>query len=389
MGPLDTTPLAWLAGLTLALGLVSLVQIGLGTRSIGRLRDVAAEAGAGALPRVSVISAARNEERGVRAGLGSLLAQDYPALEAIAIDDRSTDGTGAVLDALAATDPRLRVLHNTVLPAGWLGKNHALHLGAAAATGELLLFTDADVVMAPTTLRRAVTLLRRDGLDHLTVAPELVMPGWLLQSFAAAFMLSFSQYAQPWQARNPKSGKHIGIGAFNLVRADAYHAVGGHAPIAMRPDDDLKLGKLLKQAGYRQDVSFGRGLVSVAWYHTLREVARGLEKNAFAGVEYSVAAVVVATALLLLTGVWPWLALLLTGGTTWLLNLGVVLVWTTLALVNRPVSGLGLRQALGLPLGNLILAWVFVRSTYLALRNDGIDWRGTHYPLAELRRNRV
>ena len=305
------------------------------------------------------------------------------------MDDRSSDGTGAILDRMAAEHPRLRVIHLSTLPAGWLGKNHALARGAAVATGEWLLFTDADVVLHSETLARAAGFVTRERLDHLAVAPELSMPSALLDLFAGTFALFFAQYAQPWKARDPKSPRHIGIGAFNFVRASAYRAAGGHEPIAMRPDDDLKLGKLLKLHGFRQDLLFGRGMISVQWYGSLGEAVRGLEKNAFAGVDYSVAAVVTSALALLVLCVWPFAALLLTSGTTRLLNAGTVAVILALYAGSTRASGSNPLLGIGFPFGTLLFIYIVVRAAWLALRNDGIDWRGTHYPLSELRANRI
>jgi len=102
-------------------------------------------------------------------------------------------------------------------------------------------------------------------------------------------------YARPWKIRDPKSGAHAGIGAFNLVRASSYRAMGGHVAIAMRPDDDMKLAKLVKLRGCRSDFVFGKGMLFVEWYATWRELAAGMEKNMFAGIGYNVAAVVAAS----------------------------------------------------------------------------------------------
>jgi glycosyltransferase involved in cell wall biosynthesis len=307
----------------------------------------------------------------------------------VVVDDRSSDRTGEILRRMQREHPQLQVVRIDELPGGWLGKCHAMQRGADAADGELLLFTDADVVMRPSTVARAAAYLQRERLDHVAIAPELVMPGALLDLFGGAFSVFFAQYSRPWKARDPESPRHIGIGAFNLVRAEAYRAVDGHAPIAMRPDDDMKLGKLLKKNGYRQDVLFGRGMISVEWYASLREVVRGLEKNSFAGLEYSVVSVLGATCALLLLNVWPWAALLLTGGTAWWLNAGSALLMFSLFAGATRASGANPLLGLGYPVATLLFLYIVLRATWLTLRNDGIDWRGTHYPLDALRANRV
>lgn len=348
---------------------------------------------AGPLPRISIIIPARNEERNVEEALRSVLALDYENLEIDVVDDRSTDRTGEILDRMAAAEPRLRIVHVRELPTGWLGKNHALWLGAEKATGEYLLFTDADVVMDPSTLRRAVSLMVSDGLDHLTASPQIEQRGLLFEMFIGVFSLFFAIFVKPWKVKDPKSPKHVGIGAFNLVRAEAYRAAGGHRTIAMRPDDDLKLGKILKKNGFRQELVYGQGLLRVEWYTSVRELIRGLMKNAFSGVDYRVSVIVVSTVVQLAVYVWPFLALFLTSGvisgTVRWLNLASVLILLALCWANAPLAGVRRWHGIGFPIASLLFLYILWRATLMTLWNDGIDWRGTHYPLSELKANKV
>jgi glycosyltransferase involved in cell wall biosynthesis len=335
-----------------------------------------------------VVVAARNEARGVEAGIRSLLAL-HGAPEVIVVDDRSDDGTGAILDRLAAGQPRLRVMHVHELPPGWLGKNHALWRGAGVAAGELLLFTDADVVMEPTALARASAYLRAQGLDHVTVAPRVHMPGAMLQAFGVAFGLFFAAYARPWKARDPRSRSHVGIGAFNLLRAAAYRAAGTHRAIAMRPDDDMKLGKIVKKAGLRQDFLVGGDLVGVEWYASVRELVQGLKKNAFAGLGYSVPAVAASTALHLLVYSWPWVGVLVAHGAAralYTVALGVMLLLFAAA---ARVQRVPVRHVVLFPAACLLFVYIVWNAVLYTLRTGGIEWRGTRYPLADLRANRV
>jgi glycosyltransferase involved in cell wall biosynthesis len=380
--------LLWLAVVTLLFVLVTTIEFAVGNRSLSRLRGLPPFTGDDA-PNVSVIVAARNEARKVEQGLQTLLAQDYPNLEFIAVDDRSSDETGDILDRMADRDTRLRVLHVTDLPEGWLGKTHAMHFGAERATGELLLFTDADVVMEHSVVGRAVNYLRREKLDHLSIAPQPQMPGVLLSMFGGAFALFFGLYAKPWKARDPKSSRHIGIGAFNLVRAEAYHTVGGHRPIAMRPDDDMKLGKVIKKRGFRQDMLLSDGLITVEWYSSVGDLIRGLEKNTFAGAEYNLAAVVAACAAQLAAFIWPLLALAFTRGATWWLNLVIVGFLAILYVDIASCYGSKRWHCVGFPITALLFQYIIWRATLKTLWNDGIDWRGTHYPLHKLKANKV
>ena len=378
-----------LALATLLLHVATAIQILRGNRSIRFLKDLPPLAGP--LPRVSILIPARNEERNLEEALRSVLALDYENLEIDVVDDRSTDRTGEILDRMAAVEPRLRVVHVRELPPGWLGKNHALWLGAEKATGDFLLFTDADVVFEPSALRRAVGAMVTDRLDHLTASPEIARPSVLFELFIGAFSLFFALFTKPWKVKDPRSPHHVGIGAFNLVRATAYRAAGGHRAIAMRPDDDLKLGKLLKSRGFRQEFVFGQGALRVEWYASVRELVQGLMKNAFSGVDYRVRVVVVATAMQLAVFVWPFVAIFLpiwSGPTRWL-NLASVLTLVALCWINAPLAGVRRWHGVGFPLATLLFLYILWRAMLLTLWRGGIDWRGTHYPLAELRANKV
>ena len=341
------------------------------------------------LPRVSIIVPARNEARGVEAAVTSLLRLDYPDLEVVVLDDRSTDDTGTILDRLAGLHPQLRVIHLTELPAGWLGKNHAMAVGAAAATGEYLLFTDADVVFDRTALTRAVTLMEREGIDHLAAIPEVVVPGVALNAFVAAFGIFFLLYSRPWKARDARSRNHIGIGAFNLLRASVYRAIGTHRAIAMRPDDDMKLGKLVKKHGFRQEAVLAGRLVVVEWYSSLREAVNGLMKNAFAGVEYSLAVLMLSTCAIITLYVWPFVGIVVTSGLARALNTAaVVFLVLIFAMTSRTRPGRAL-YVLVFPLAALLFVYVMWRSALRALVRGRVEWRGTEYPLSEMRGNRI
>lgn len=341
-------------------------------------------------PSVSIVVAARDEERGIGPAASSLLALDYPRYEVIAVDDRSTDATGAILECLARRDERLRLLRVECLPPGWLGKNHALAAGAELARGEWLLFTDADVVFAPTTLSRAIGAADRGHLDHLTVAPALTGGGLWLDAFLSYFTLGFAFLVRPWRAADPRSGAYAGIGAFNLIRRRAYVALGGHDRIRLRPDDDMMLGKLVKRAGLRQELMLGDPLLRVAWYADLGEAVRGLEKNLFALLGYSFAATLGAVALSLVVGLAPFVAWAAVGGwPRWAFVAAACVSLFAYARAGRQAVALPAWQALLLPAMHLLWSYILVRSALLALRRGGIAWRGTLYRLDELRRNRV
>lgn len=378
----------WLAGflLVVAVGFAAEAIIGMGR--LDRLADCPPfEAGDG--PKVSIVVAARDEERNIEKGVGSMLAQQYPALEVVVVDDRSTDRTGAILDRLAAADSRLTVVHLTELPSGWLGKNHALQRGAERASGDWLLFADGDVEMAPDALSRAVRYAESNRIDHLAAAPDMVMPGLLLSAFTVHFLYSFLAFSKPWKARDPKSWFFVGIGAFNLVRRSVYQANGGHTKIALRPDDDLKLGKVIKRAGFRQDCVVAARVITVEWYHSLGEMIRGLEKNMFAGVDYKIWLSILGGVMQLLQGVLPPIALFLTRGPVQLLFALQVVIAIGIYYRMAREARMPAATALIYPVVILLFVYILWRTMILNLVHGGLQWRGTFYSLRELKANRV
>jgi glycosyltransferase involved in cell wall biosynthesis len=340
-------------------------------------------------PSVSLIVPGRNEEQHVEAAIRSLAKLDYPNLEFTIINDRSTDRTGEILDRIAADFPQLNVVHLTELPAGWLGKNHALQYGADRSRGEWLLFADADIVFDPTVLKRAILYTQANQLDHLTAWPDIYARSWLMKSFLATFSIVLFMFVRVWSLRNPKSTAHIGVGAFNLVRAEAYRAIGGHTSIRMRPDDDLKLGKILKMAGFRPDFVDARGLLSLEMYPTVGVLVRAMEKNAFAGVDYRPTAMIAGSAFVMLGGIWPFLAVLIVPGAARWIYAAVCLSLLVISGCGARIVRAPLHCALGFPLAALMLVYIQWRTMLLTYYKGGMQWRDTHYSLAELRANRV
>jgi chlorobactene glucosyltransferase len=245
---------------------------------IPRLSRVARGRAAGSWPRVSVVIPARNEEAEVERAVRSHLRQDYPDVQVVVVDDRSTDRTREILGALAVEDPRLVVVPGREPPDGWLGKPHALWLGAQAADGEILLFADADVRYDPRTLREAVALLDDRGLDLLAFFPRFETRGFwenvLLPFLSVAVFLGFG-----FLARFRRIPLAMGAGAGNLVRRGAYEAVGGHAAIRMAVVDDVRLAVAAKRAGFRVAAFRAEDRVAVRMYRGFRQVWNGFTKN--------------------------------------------------------------------------------------------------------------
>ncbi|WP_286229071.1 glycosyltransferase [Neobacillus mesonae] len=337
-------------------------------------------------PLLSVITAARNEEKQIKASILSQLRQTYQNVEWILVNDRSTDQTGAIMDELAELDARISVIHIETLPEGWLGKNHALYTGALEASGKWLLFTDADVKYEPQAFTKALHYFERHQLDHLTAAPNLNAKSFWLKTFVAFFLFGFSFYKRPWMANNPKSKIGTGIGAFNLLRKSAYQAFGTHEKIKMRPDDDLQLGMKLKKAGFRQKIVTALPLIEVEWYGSLKEAFVGLEKNTFAGLNYRISMVFIAIFGVFTTNVLPFIAVFSDNKIIALLSLGnIVLSGIHYFFIIKRMTIFSPAMFLVLPITALLFIYSIIRASFLTFKRGGIVWRGTTYRLSELR----
>ncbi|MCP8967345.1 glycosyltransferase [Ectobacillus ponti] len=337
-------------------------------------------------PFVSVIIAARNEEAAIESALRSQVAQRYQHVEWIVVNDRSTDRTGDLLERFSASNPRIQPIHVKQLPNGWLGKNHALYTGYQHAKGDLLLFMDADVLMEPDCLQKAVSYLSSEQADHITVLPNLTASGIWLTSFIGHFLFSFTYLIRPWKANDDHSKVGLGIGAFNLIAKTAYEKMGTHKAIRMRPDDDLQLGMKVKEAGLRQRVVSGSAMLRVHWYSTLREAFIGLEKNTFAAYNYRLWLVAFSITALFLFHVLPYLALLFSSGLQQLFSLGSVLAISLLyGITLKKTTAYSLFHVPLFPFAAALLICSIVRTMILVFKRGGIVWRGTLYSLRELR----
>jgi hypothetical protein len=340
-------------------------------------------------PPISILFAARDEEEKLPAALATLMEIDYPRLEVIAVDDRSQDATGQILDEFAAAHPRLRVVHVTELPPGWLGKPHALQKAYEASSGEWLLFTDADVRFKADLLRRAIAMVKTGNLDHLTLLCDVEMIGFWETVLITFFGLGFHLGTEPGRVSDARSSRYVGVGAFQLLLRTAYEASGTHRRLAMEVVDDMKLGKIVKQAGFRSCCGVAQDFVAVRWHAGVGNLVRGVTKNFFAGAGYSLGLVVVQLAGLMMMNVLPFVGVAFEHG--WIRLFCAIAVFIAIcfqagvAIVMR-VSPL---YALTHPLGGLLFCYMLLRSTVVTLWQGGIIWRDTFYPLEELKRGVV
>ena len=374
-----------LVALVALLWMVAGIQLTLARRTLRSLADVDPLPDP-ALPSLTIIAAARDEAERIEGAVRSLLAQDYPGVGVLVVDDRSVDGTGAILDRVARDAPRLRVIHNGSLPEGWIGKCHALALAAGGATSEWILFTDGDVTFAPDAARRAVSLALREEADHVAIAPHLIVEGPGEAAFTGYFVVMFHLSQRPWRAKDPRAAASIGIGAFNLVRREAYERSGGHGRIRFELIDDLALGKLLKRSGARQLFALDGGRIVARWQVGVRGLIRGVEKNAFAAFRYRAGRGLLAVASQLLLSLAPLTGLFIPGIAP---KIAAAAAWVGVALAYAATSWSGriaTWQAILMPFGGSLLSYAILRSIVLAVARRGIYWRGTFYPLRDLKR---
>ncbi len=344
------------------------------------------------LPRLSVIVPARNEAAGIAATLDSLLAADGIALEIVAVDDRSADQTGAIMDAMADVAAQggvpgktMQILHVTRLPAGWLGKTHAMALGARQATGEWLLFTDGDVLFHRDALRRALEYATQSGADHMVLLPTI-----LLRSFGERMMVAFLQVLSVWPLRlwrvpDPRAQRDsIGVGAFNMIRREVYDAIGGWEALRMEVIEDLALGRRVKQSGFAQRAALGVDLVGVRWARGAFGVVDNLTKNLFALCHFRPKLLLGFACGLALFTLFP-LAACLAGQAMWW-PAAVLLIAIFLAYRRTgEYQHFSAAQMVMFPVASVLLLYALLRSMFLALWRGGILWRGTFYSLRDLR----
>ena len=340
-------------------------------------------------PLVSIIFAARDEAEKLPAAIETLLAQDYPRFEVVAVNDRSSDQTPAILHKFELTNQNLMVTDIASLPPGWLGKPHALVAGFEKSRGDWLVFTDADVHFAPDVLGRAIALATECQWDHLTLLTSVEMRGFWETAAISYFGLGFVFGNEPWLASNPRSARYMGVGAFQLVRRAAYENCGGHARLRMDVIEDMKLGKLMKMAGFRSGVAVAQDMVRVRWHSGVHNVIRGVTKNMFAAVHYNPLFAVAAMMLSAIMSVLPFFGLAFASG--WARAIAGIAAGAAVLIHAAMIWSTDVSPLYGLthPLGGLLFCWMIGRSAIATLWRGGVVWRDTFYPLEELRKGMV
>jgi hypothetical protein len=344
-------------------------------------------------PLVSILVPARNEatrilDRAVR----SMAAQDYPSVEVIVVDDRSTDATFSILERIVRDEPRVRAVRGAALPPGWAGKPWALEQAKREARGRWLLATDADVVFAPEAVRAAMTVAFRGRFDAVSLIPDVgtgsfwtrvVMP-------VAAWMIALVLPID--KSNDPSSDVALGCGGFFLMRREAHDKTGGYEQIRDEVVDDVATARGLKSCGLRLRVEAGQELLFTPMYDTLGELWQGFSKNAFAGADHRLWVVVrnsianvaatILPMLLAAAGLWLWLGAGVADAAP--LAFASVAAYVAMVLAFVPVYRALGESALYAPLAgvaNFVMVLVLLNSTWRALSGRGIEWRGQQVPL--------
>jgi cellulose synthase/poly-beta-1,6-N-acetylglucosamine synthase-like glycosyltransferase len=283
----------------------------------------------------------------------------------------------------------LKVVHLTELPPGWLGKTHAMWTASRQATGDWLLFTDADVLFKPDALRRAIVYAEAEPADHVVVFPRMIMKQPGEKMMIAFFQTLFVFGHRPWKVSDPETADHMGVGAFNLIRRRVYDAVGTYERLRLEVLDDMKLGKVVKNAGYAQRNVFGGDLISVRWAKGAIGVVRNLAKNSFAIMSYQWLRTLASCAALIFLNLLPFLGIWLAHG--WA-RLPYALALFCMFLIYFGMSWKSAVPAYYFflhPISTTLFSYTLLSSMIVTLWRQGVVWRGTFYPLDELKRGLV
>ncbi len=334
-------------------------------------------------PRLSLLVPARNEAAVIGATVRALLAQAYPDFEVIVLDDASTDSTAAIAQSAGIDDPRLRVIRGEPLPAGWMGKNWACHQLSQAASGEWLIFTDADVRWLPGALAALAETMARTRADVLTVWPTQHTVTWSERLVVPLMALAVLGYLPlplvhhtSWPAFAAANGQCLAF------RQRAYQAIGGHAAVRGHIVEDVALARQAKARGLRLRMADGAGLIACRMYGGWSSVRDGFAKNILAGHGNSIAFLLLSTAFHWLIFIFPWLWLALgigaPGWPVW------PAAWIALGIGARALTAAATRQRLGdallMPVSVLLMTHIAARSIWWRLRYGGPQWKGRTIP---------
>lgn len=354
-------------------------------RRLPRLNDLVLPS-VGRWPTVSVVLAVRDDARELYATCQSLLDLEYEGLEIILVDDRSRSDTRQLVDQLAARDPRMRSLHLSALPPGWLGRNHALHIGVSQATGEWVLLTEAGVRFERGALRDAVRWITEQKLDHVSLYPDTQTSGFLASAMEAAATRMALLGLRAWAVGDSSRGAYAGVSAFHMVRRDVLEECGGLENVTLDFAADLALARTLGETGARTGLAIGSSLVSVPGHADLRSAGESTERKAFALMGFNLPRLAAAGSAFGLLELAPWLCLLAwnISPLQWLGAVAALCQLATAAGVARH-TGRPVLPALAAPVGVALHVWFWFRSGLAGARAGGQHSRETFFSADRLR----
>ena len=344
-------------------------------------------------PLISVCIPARNEERNIRACVEAMLAQDYPDLEAIVLDDRSTDATPSILADIASRDPRLRPISRSDLPEGWAGKPHALYQASKAARGGWLCFVDADTFVTREALSACYAKAIETNADMFTIMTFQITGTFWEKVVMPLVMTALSVGFSPRKVNDPKRKDAIANGQFIMIKRSVYDAIGGHESVKDQIVEDKAISEQVKWNGYHLVVADGYAVARTRMYTSLPEMWEGWTKNIYLGLRDQPSLLVLGVfgAFLLLIAtlflpIWPLLGLLwyLQGG-GWLAATVIaksLILWVFLIYVRARVAetmDISAWYAFTTPLGAAVFAAMMLTSAWKVLSGKGVTWKGRMY----------
>ncbi|MGZ3543296.1 MAG: glycosyltransferase [Vulcanimicrobiaceae bacterium] len=338
-----------------------------------------------ALPPLSVIVPARNEERQIERCVRSLLAQRYDDFEVIVVDDRSEDRTFEIVDRIALEDARVRLVRGEPLPAGWVGKPWALHQGAQHARGAWLLFTDADTFHEPAAAASAVSYAVDAELDVLSLLSRQELGSLAERALLPSILFTIAFAIGPLDALNDPRNRNVALlnGQYVLMRRDVHDAIGGHAAVRAQIAEDFELAHLLKREGYRTVLAGATDLVRTRMYRSAREIWSGFTKNLALGARGNPFALVAGVAALACISPLPEIVLARAvakkDARGAALMLGAIALSTAAAEIAMRRARFPAGSGLWLPAGMAATVAIAVNSALRFASGRGVDWRGRRY----------
>jgi len=337
-------------------------------------------------PKVSIITPVCNEEVHIEQAARSMFKMSYPNIEFIFVNDRSTDGTKEILDKLASSEPRMKLIHNQTLPNNWLGKVNSLNIGVNHASGEWILFTDADVHYQTHALKKAVSYVINKKLDFLTVLNEIICPSRLTRSLLAYFIHQFLIYENIPKIITSNTSHAVGQGAFILFKKSIYEKSKGLEWLKQEIIEDMAFAFMMKHTGAKMGILSGLDEIQIEWYSSVMHTIKGFEKNLFASLQYSIFYTLIYCIFsFIFFFSYAAAPFFINQLNFYMLMWGSITIYlcTTLIVLQKQVR-LPLYSFFIFLFAPLFYIFIILRSAIITKKNNGINWRGTFYQLVDI-----